>query len=102
MSNSTRSHTRRSRMSTMAKVAALIAALGFVTIMLERPQLTASPKRSNATIEQSIQASVDARAPSSFASDGSQSSTAQQRLPSYFPGQFPLPDGTIEPQPVGF
>ncbi len=101
MSNFTRSQTSRSRISTMAKVAALIAALGFVTLMLERPQLTASPRRASATMEQSIQMSDVGGAPGAYTSDES-STTAQQPLPAYFPGQFSLPDGTIEQQPTGF
>ena len=103
MSNFTRSQTSRTSISTMAKVAALIAALGFVTLMLERPQLTASPRRASATMEQSIQMQRCRRSAGRFTSDESQSSTtAQQPLPAYFPGQFSLPDGTIEQQPTGF
>ena len=36
------------------KVAALIAALGFVTVMLEQPLLTASPSNTRASVEQSL------------------------------------------------
>ena len=103
MSNSTLSYTSRRRLSTVAKVAALTAALGFVTVMLERPQLASSPRRSSSTVEQSIQATDAAAAPSRFASDEVPTSgPATKHLPAYFPGQFPLPDGTIEAQTTGF
>ena len=104
MSNSTLSYASRRRLSTMTKVAALVAALGFVTVMLERPQVTSSPRRSSTAIEQSIQATdAAAAAPSRFASDEALTSgPATKHLPAYFPGQFPLPDGTIEPQTTGF
>jgi hypothetical protein len=102
MSNSTLSYNSRRRLSTIAKVAALVAALGAVTVMLERSQLTASPRRSSATVEQSIQATDAVGASSRLVSDETLTGTPREHLPVYFPGQFSLPDGTIDPQPTGF
>jgi hypothetical protein len=79
---------------TTAKVAALIAALGFVTMMLEQPRLTAAPSRSSATIAQSLEAGDDVAAPASL--------SASNSLPAYFPGQFAPPKGEAEPLPATF
>ena len=66
-------------LNTTVKVAALIVALGFVTLMLEQPRLTASP---------TMPSSTDAGA-------------ALMNV-TYFPSQFAPPSGEIEPQPATF
>jgi hypothetical protein len=110
MSYIKRTRSSRKRLHMTVKVAALIAALGLVTIMLERPQLTASPHRSTVSMEQESLGAVDrvARPAGDSASEPEASdesalpAAAATHAPSYFPGQFPLPDGRIDPQPVGF
>jgi hypothetical protein len=52
MSKPRRSYASRKRLLAAVKVAALLAALGFVTVILEQPGLTASPTRSRASLEQ--------------------------------------------------
>jgi hypothetical protein len=73
------SNPSRRALNTTLKVAALVAALGFVTVMLEHPRLTASP---------SMPTSTDAGA-------------ALMNV-TYFPSQFAPPSGEIEPQPTTF
>jgi uncharacterized membrane protein len=107
MSHSRRSYTSRRRLQTTAKIAALIAALGFVTAMLEQPRLTASPSRASVTVEDSLETSVPGTAASAVSEAAATDETplpasASERLPAYFPGQFSLPDRAIEPQPIGF
>jgi hypothetical protein len=109
MSNSRRSYRSNRRLNTTVKVAALVAALGFVTVMLEQPRLTASPSRSNATIEQSLQptdasGTAMTRAASELVAAGVSRlpESASEHLPAYFPGQFAPPGGEIEAQPATF
>ena len=73
------SNPSRRALNTTVKVAALVAALGFVTVMLEHPRLTAAP---------SMPTSTDAGA-------------ALMNV-TYFPSQFAPPRGEIEPQPATF
>ena len=73
------SNPSRRALNTTVKVAALVAALGFVTVMLEQPRLTASPSLY----------STDAGA-------------ALMTVPTYFPSQFAPPRGETEPQPTTF
>jgi hypothetical protein len=91
----------RRRLNTSIKVAALVAALGFVTVVLEQPRLTASPSRSGATIEQTLQPTGTGGAPMTR-SASEPAASGDSRLPVYFPGQFAAPGGEIEPQPTGF
>jgi hypothetical protein len=107
MSHSRRSYTSRRRLQTTAKVAALIAALGFVTAMLEQPRLTASPSRASVTVEDSLQTAGRGTAAGTVSEATATGETplpasASGHLPAYFPGQFSLPDRAIEPQPIGF
>jgi hypothetical protein len=81
MTKPRRSYTSTKRLLTTIKVAALIAALGFVVVMLEQPQLTASTTHPATSLVQ----------PSS-SQDGA----------TYFPGQFGPPAGEIESQPPTF
>jgi hypothetical protein len=106
MSSSKRSYHSKRRLHTTAKLAALIAALGVVTMMLEQPRLSVLPRHSAASIEQSIQSAYGgaAAAPRSASESTApeESPRASKHLPVYFPGAFPLPDGEVEPQPTGF
>jgi len=89
------------RLSTSIKVAALVAALGFVTVMIEHPRLTASPSSSVASVEQSLYWSdVGGTAMASSLSEPGASS--ESRLPTYFPSQFAPPNGEVESQPPTF
>ena len=54
MTHSRRSYASRRRLLASVKVAALLAALGFITVMLEQPGLIASPSNSRPSIEQSM------------------------------------------------
>ena len=81
MTKPRRSYASRKRMLTTIKVAALIAALGFVTVMLEQPRLTASPSHPATSLVQP---------PSS------------EDAATYFPGRFAAPTGEIEPHPPTF
>ncbi len=88
------------------KVAALIAALGFVTVMLEQPLLTASPR---ASVEQSLY-QTDAGGPamtrsvSEPAASGESllPASASEYLPAYFSGRFDPPSGEVEALPPTF
>jgi hypothetical protein len=89
------------RLNTSIKVAALVAALGFVTVMMEQPRLTASPSSSVASVEQSLYWSDVAGA--AMASSLSEPAAAgESRLPTYFPSQFAPPNGEIDSQPPTF
>lgn len=81
MTKPRRSYASRRRLLTTIKVAALIAALGFVTLMLEQPRLTASPSHPETSLQQP---------PSS------------DNAAAYFPGRFAPPAGEIESQPPTF
>lgn len=106
MSNSKRTFASRRRLNTTLKVAALIAALGLVTMMLERPRLTAAPTRS---VEQSLYQT----GPSETSASRSMSEpavagatplpeSASEYLPAYFPRLFAPPGGEVEAQPPSF
>jgi hypothetical protein len=88
------------------KVAALLAALGFVTVMLEQPGLTAfsNPRTS---IEQSMYPTDSGSAPmtrsvSEPAASGESRLPASEYLPTYFPGRFAPPSGEVESLPPTF
>ena len=70
------SNPSRRALNTTLKVAALVAALGFVTVMLEHPRLTAAPSMPDAG--------------------------AALMNVTYFPSQFAPPSGEIEPLPATF
>jgi hypothetical protein len=106
MSSSKRSFSSSRRLNTSIKVAALIAALGFVTVMLEQPRLTASPRT---PIEQSLYSAGSAETPASVGRSEPAASgqtrlpaSASEYLPAYFPSQFSPPNGAIEAQPPTF
>ena len=109
MSNPRRSYSSRKRLLASVKVAALLAALGFVTVMLEQPRLTASPRNPATSVEQSpyrtdaggapMTRSMSERAPFG---ESRLPASASESLPAYFPGQFAPPGGEVEPQPPTF
>ncbi|MDQ6917685.1 MAG: hypothetical protein M3023_07685 [Pseudomonadota bacterium] len=105
MRHSRLSFAKRRRLNTAIKVAALFAALAFVTVVLEQPRLTASPKQSQATVEQSLyspqQQTMTAADPAA-AGESIVRSSASEQLPVYFPGQFAPPRGEVEAQPPSF
>jgi hypothetical protein len=88
----------RRRLNTSIKVAALVAALGFVTVMLEQPGLTASPRSS---VGQSLYLS-DLGGAAMASSLSEPAASSESRLPTYFPSQFAPPNGEIEAQPPTF
>ena len=100
-----RSYSSRKRLLASVKVAALLAALGFVTVILEQPGLTASPTSSRTSLEQLHRADAGSapmsRSMSEPASEKSQL-PASEPLPAYFPGQFAPPAGEVEPLPPTF
>ena len=125
MVNSRRSYASRKRLLTAIKVTALIAALGFVTVMLEQPRLTASPSHPNTslqqprqgdpslngskpTLERSSYPTDSADAPLNWKAEAAPSAGAPAPAPSsenaasYFPGRFAPPEGEIAPQPPTF
>ena len=83
------------------KVAALVAALGFVTVLLEQPRLTASPSYPRTSAEQSLYRTDAGAAPMTHSVSGP-AATEESRLPAYFPGQFAPPSGEVESQPSTF
>ena len=97
MSNPRRSYSSRKRLLASVKVAALLAALGFVTVVLEQPRLTASPTSPRTSLEQLYPTDAGG-APMTR----SVSEPASEHLPTYFPGQFAPPGGEVEPQPPTF
>jgi len=84
MNRPRRSYGSRRRILTTIKVTALIAALGFVTVMLEQPRLTASPSHPRT----SEAAPLPAPSPDSAAT--------------YFPSRFPAPGGEVASLPPTF
>jgi hypothetical protein len=109
MSKPRRSYSSRKRLLASVKVAALLAALGFVTVILEQPRLTASPSKPGTSIEQSLYrtdpggAPMSRSAPEAAASaEPSLPASTSDHLPAYFPGQFAPPGGEVEPQPPTF
>jgi hypothetical protein len=101
-----RSYSSRKRLLASVKVAALLAALGFVTVILEQPGLTASPTRSRASLEQLYSADAGGapmtRSLSEPRTSEKSQSPASEPLPAYFPGQFAAPGGEVEPLPPTF
>jgi hypothetical protein len=69
-------------MLTTIKVTALIAALGFVTVMLEQPRLTASPSYPRTSEVAPLPAPDNAA--------------------TYFPSRFPAPGGEVASLPPTF
>ena len=107
MSKPRRSFSSRKRLLASVKVAALLAALGFVTVMLEQPRLTASPSNPATSVEQSPYRTDAGGAPmirsmSERAALGESRLPASESLPAYLPGQFAPPGGEVEPQPPPF
>ncbi len=106
MSNSKTSFAYRRRLSNVIKVASLLAALAFVTVVLEQPRLTASPSHPRATAEQGTrsalsQAATGERSDAAMRGDAT-TKAASESLPEYFPGQFAQPGGTVDQHPASF
>jgi hypothetical protein len=104
MSHLRRSYTSKRRLHTAAKVTALIAALGFVTLMLEHPRLTAAPSHPRATIEQNLEAIDSGEAPMAGfearpagALESRLPSLASENSPADFSWRSVLPSGEVEP-----
>jgi hypothetical protein len=107
MTHSRRSYASRRRLLASVKVAALLAALGFITVILEQPGLIASPSNSRTSIEQSMYAtdSVGAamtRSASEPAATVEPRSPSTDDLPTYFPRRFAPPGGEVESLPPTF
>jgi hypothetical protein len=106
MSKPRQSYSSRKRLLASVKVAALLAALGFVTVILEQPRLTASPTGPRTSLEQLYPADADAapmtRSMSEPAATAKSPVAASEYLPTYFPSQFATPGGEVEPQPPTF
>jgi hypothetical protein len=104
MSNARRSYSSRKRLLASVKVAALLAALGFVTVILEQPRLTASPTSPRTSLEQLTDAggAPMTRSVSEPVASGKSQLPASDHVPAYFPGQFAPPGGEVEPQPPTF
>jgi hypothetical protein len=104
MSNPRRSYSSRKRLLVSIKVAALLAALGFVTLILEQPRLTASPTGPRTSPEQLTDArgAPMTRSMSERAASAKAQLPASEHLPAYFPSQFAPPGGEVEPQPPTF
>ncbi|MDQ6922530.1 MAG: hypothetical protein M3Z74_00050 [Pseudomonadota bacterium] len=106
MTNSRRSYSSRRRLLASVKVAALLAALGFITVILEQPGLIASPSNSRTSIEQSMYqadsgGAVATRSVAEPAASESRLPTPDD-LPTYFPGRFAPPAGEVELLPPTF
>jgi hypothetical protein len=106
MSKLRRSYSTRKRLLASVKVAALLAALGFVTVILEQPGLTASPTSSRASLEQLYPTDAGGAPMTRSLSEPTASEKSQlpasEPLPTYFPGQFAPPGGEVEPLPPTF
>ena len=107
MTNSRRSYSSRRRLLASVKVAALLAALGFITVILEQPGLIASPSNSRPSIGQSMyptdsSGAVMTRSVSEPAASVESRLPAADDLPTYFPGRFAPPGGEVEPLPPTF
>jgi hypothetical protein len=116
-------------MLTTIKVTALIAALGFVTVMLEQPRLTASPSHPGTSLEHrthganaadarltiskaspgpSLYPTESADAPLNSKAEAAASGETPMPAPSsenaavYFPGRFAPPGGEISSLPPTF
>ena len=107
MTKSRRSYASRRRLLASVKVAALLAALGFITVMLEQPGLIASPSHPKTSIEQSMYPTDSggagmARSMSEPAASVELRLPASESLPTYFPGRFAPPSGEVESLPPTF
>ena len=107
MTHSRRSYASRRRLLASVKVAALLAALGFITVILEQPGLIASPSNSRASIEQSMYP-TDSGGAAMTRSVSEPAASVESRLPAadyqptYFPGRFTPPSGEVESLPPTF
>jgi hypothetical protein len=97
MSNPRRSYSSRKRLLASVKVAALLAALGFVTVVLEQPRLTASPTGPRTSLEQLYPTDAAGASMTRRVSE-----PVSEHLPAYFPSQFAPPSGEVEQQPPTF
>jgi len=88
----------RARLNKAIKVTALIAALGFATVVVERPMFTAS---AGSSAEQSLYWSDLGGAAMANPLSEPAAST-ESRSPTYFPSQFAAPSGEVESQPPTF
>ena len=107
MTHSRRYYASRRRLLSSVKVAALLAALGFITVMLEQPGLIASPSNSRPSIAQSMYptdsgGAVTPRSVSEQAASVESRLPAADDLPTYFPGRFAPPGGEVESLPPQF
>ena len=107
MTHSRLSYSSRRRLLSSVKVAALLAALGLITVMLEQPGLIASPSNSRTSIEQSMYptnsgAAVVTRSVPEPATSVESRLPAADYLPTYFPGRFAPPGGEVESLPPTF
>jgi hypothetical protein len=106
MTNSRRSYSSRRRLLATVKVAALLAALGFITVILEQPGLIASPSNSRTSIEQSMYP-TDSGGAVTTRSVSEPAASVESRLPAadaptYFPRRFAPPGGEVESLPPTF
>ena len=107
MSRSQLSFSTRRRLNTSIKVAALVAALAFVTVVLEQPRLTAASNHPQATAEQSLypaqgRAATDLATEKAATAESRLPPSASEYLPAYFPSQFAAPGGPVDTQPPTF
>jgi hypothetical protein len=107
MNRSRRSYSSKRRLLAAVKVAALLAALGFITVMLEQPGLIASPSHPKTSIEQSMfptdsGSAVMTRSVPEPAASVESGLPASESLPTYFPGRFAPPSGEVESLPPTF
>jgi hypothetical protein len=105
MSKPRRSYASRKQLLASVKIAALLAALGFVTVVLEQPRLTASPTSARTSLEQLYPTDAGGAPMTRSMSEpaaGKSQLPASEHLPAYFPGQFAPPGGEVEPQPPTF
>lgn len=107
MSHSKLSFAKRRRLNTAIKAAALVAALAFVTVVLEEPRLTASPKQPRETAERSLNAGRDqakgaATAEPERAGESMARASASEQSSLFIPGQLGPPRGEVEAQPPSF
>ena len=104
MTKSRRSYSSRRRLLASVKVAALLAALGFITVILEQPGLIASPSHSRMSIEQSMYptdsvGAVMTRPVSEPAASVESRLQVADDLPTYFPRRFAAPGGEVDSLP---
>jgi hypothetical protein len=107
MTNSRRSYASRRRLLASVKVAALLAALGFITVILEQPGLIASPSHPKTSIEQSM-SPTDSGGAGSTRTMSEPAASVESRLPAadyqptYIPRRFAPPGGEVESLPPTF